>query len=139
MRKFTPYLTSIAFSLCALSTSALAQDLSDKVQQGDITYVTGGIGERETDAIRDAKRDYKLRVVNAGPKGAFVGDAQTVIRDHKGNELLNVNSGPLFYANLPNGKYTMDVTAQGRTQSKSFTVASGKPTNLRFMWDAAKN
>ena len=139
MKTFTHYMAGIALSLCALATSAAAHDLNDKMRHGNITYINGGIGERETDAIRNAKRDYKLHVVNTGPKGAFIGETNTVIRDRAGNEVLNADGGPLFYANLPNGAYKMEVTAQGQTQSKSFTIASGKPTDVRFIWDATQN
>ena len=112
--------------LVTTSTSAIA---NEPQQQGDITYVTGGIGERETESLRSERGKYALRIVNAGAKGAFTGNTHITLLDKEGFELLDVDGGPLLYANLPAGKYTVIAKSEKRTQVKSITIASGKPVD----------
>lgn len=113
---------------------ALASMQPQEIHEGNLTYITGGIGEQSTEALRASKNNYKLRVVNAGPKGAFVGETAIEISDMNGDDVLQVKGGPLFYANLPNGKYKIEVGVQGITQEKTFTISSKKPTDIRFIW-----
>lgn len=86
-----------------------AQGRSDEVMQpmqaGDINYVTGGIGDEERAALHAVESQYNLRVMSASNDGAFVGDTHLVIRNHRGDTLLDAVAGPLFFAKLPYGTY----------------------------------
>ena len=137
---FHPYLSAAtAAALIFTSSLAFAYEPSVEKTQGEITYITGGIGERETEALRAERSKYDLRVINAGKKGAFLGEAHLVIRDAHDKELLNTTVGPLFYANLPDGKYVVEVENQeeAKTKKQSVDVKSGKQATLRFVWKAA--
>jgi len=113
---------------------AMAYQAPEVKHEGEITYVTGGIGERETEALRSVKKDYALRVVNAGPKGAFSGTPHITISSFKGEELFDADVGPLFYANLPKGQYKVAATVGEETKSRTVTIKSGKPADVRFVW-----
>lgn len=124
--------------LVMASSSAFAIEPPAEQTVGDITYITGGIGERETKELRAERQKYDLRVINAGKKGAFIGEANLIIRDSKGEEVLNVDAGPLFYASMPAGRYTVEVEKSDEgVQKKSVTVKSGKQETLRFFWKPA--
>ena len=92
------------------------------------------IGQRDNDALRAERHEYVLHIVNANTDGEFAGDVKIILLDSKGYELLNVDAGPLLYANLPAGKYTVLAIDDGRTQIKSITLIDKKSIIVRFNW-----
>jgi len=91
--------------------------------QGDIAYVTGGVGfdEREAlDAMADQER-MNLKLVFAEPTGPFVSGVQVTIRNQAGEVVLQTQTtGPWMIARLPGGTYRVE--AQLRGQTREFTV-----------------
>ena len=104
------------------------------MQAGNITYLTGGIGDEERAAMQAVKNHYNLSVMSAGISGAFVGDTHLIIRNQQGTELLNTDAGPLFYANLPPGKYTIQAESEGQTRASTVNIAPGRPAHLHLSW-----
>lgn len=118
-----------------LSASAWADDgVLEIQQQGDISYVTGGIGKDESDALRATQTNYNLRIMNADKSWHFSGDTRIVISDLQHNALLDAISGPLFYANLPKGKYIVEGYSGEQTKKQNVTISAGKPAHVRFVW-----
>ena len=122
------------------TSSAWAQDaysdyLPAPQQQGDISYLSGGIGENETEAMNEVKKQYNLRITSANKTGEYRGDTRIVVSDSHGTVLLDtVSAGPLFYTNLPNGRYTVDGYSEGQTTRKTVKIVSGKSTLVNFSW-----
>lgn len=112
---------------------------NESYSHADVTFVTGGIGDNERQAIEAARADYNLHVMSANIDGAFVGDARAVITRKKGNgteEMLSVVAGPLLYVRLPAGTYTLTATLGGQVRKQSFTVAArGKSTHVHLGWN----
>lgn len=109
-------------------------DVLQPVQSGNVTYITGGIGDEERSALDAVKKDYNLRIVSAHTDGAFAGDTRIVIRDHNGDQLVDAAAGPLFYAKLPTGSYTVEATNQGRSKQQHITVGHNKATSVHLSW-----
>lgn len=129
--------TLLAFlALAALSASPVWADDNplEVQQQGNISYVTGGIGKDESDALRVTQANYNLRIMNADKSGHFSGDTRIVISDLQHNALLDAISGPLFYANLPKGKYIVEGYGQEQMKKQTVTIANGKSAHVRFVW-----
>ncbi len=103
-------------------------------QEGNVTYITGGIGEEERDALQLARADYNLHVMNSYRDGSFSGDTHITIFDRAGKQVLTTTAGPLFYANLPAGKYQIVANSNQAEQKKSFTTAGSGQSNLHFVW-----
>lgn len=117
------------------ATPALANDyLFTTRQQGDISYVSGGIGKDEREALQATQNSYNLRILNADKSGHLSGNSRLFIRDAKNNLLLDAISGPIFYANLPKGTYVVEGQSQEQIKTQRITIANGKPTRVRFMW-----
>ena len=131
---FLRILVLTAATVTAVATQAQAAYSVMPYQAGNITYVTGGIGDEERTAIEAVKNEYNLSVISAGKGGAYSGDTNVVIRDKQGQELLNTAAGPLFYAQLPAGSYTIEAQSEGKTRRENITVAQGKPAHVRFSW-----
>lgn len=138
MKIFGRTLTGLALVLSLSALSAVAEPLQ-VMEQGDISYITGGVGEQEATNFESTKNQYQLRVLNADAKGAYVGENHFIIRDKSGNDLLSAEGGPLFYANLPNGNYSITTETGGKSQTKHFTISSGKPADLRFIWNTPQS
>jgi len=130
----TPYVFAAVFAMALYSSSVLADTLPAVQQSGDVTYITGGIGDEERDALKAVKQDYNLRILSAGVQGAYVGDAHIIISDNKGQELLNTNGGPIFYAKLPNGHYAVSEERHEETKKQSIVISASKPTDITFRW-----
>lgn len=122
------------------TTSAWAQsEYSDYLpeihQQEDISYISGGIGENETEALREVKDQYNLRITSADKTGEYRGDTRIIVSDTQGTVLLDATSaGPLFYTNLPNGRYTVDGYSEGQSKRKTIKVVRGKHARVHFSW-----
>jgi len=117
----------------ALSTAAFAQ--IQPMQYNGITYVTGGIGLEEREALEAQSGQYNLKILNSGLQGHFVGEAMLSIRSSNGTEVLNVMSGPEFYANLPAGRYSITATHNGEPKSRQVTIGKSQ-TRIGFAWAA---
>lgn len=103
-------------------------------QVGDIQYITGGIGDEERTSIEAVKKDYNLHVTSAATSGAFVGNTQISILDSNNQPLLTSETGPLFYAKLPDGTYTVEATHNQQTKSEKIKAIANKPISVVFSW-----
>ena len=120
------------------SLGAYAQPVP--VHRGEVTYLTGGIGADEEDAMKAAASNYNLLISNAERDGEFTAGTDLVIRDAKGREVLSArNTGPLFYAQLPAGRYIVDATYNGVERVRSITVGGRNPADIHLIWPQADN
>jgi hypothetical protein len=131
--KYSTY--ALAFALLS-TTPALAEDGSLIVQhQGNIPYVSGGVGREESDALEAAQRDYNLRITSADHRGHFYGNTHVIVRDAKAQTVLDLTGGPLFYAQMPKGRYVVEgSTEDGQTKTQKVNVSGTKPAIVHFSW-----
>lgn len=104
-------------------------------QNGDITYVTGGVGDDERDAIKAQANNYNLHISAASRAGHYMIDNGVTIASKKGQELVNEpNAGPLFYAKLPPGIYVITATNGDQHQSRTVRISPKKSSDVHFTW-----
>lgn len=134
--KHSKYVFAVAVVVALQSSLTLAVEtfLPDIQQQGEIYYLTGGIGAEETVAMESERNDYNLQVMNADKQGHFSGYPHIVIRDMQHNKLLSADSGPLFYVNLPKGHYIVEGSSMEQTKSQKIIISDNKPARVRFVW-----
>lgn len=126
---------SLAVSTILYSPFVHAESfLPDVRTQGDISYITGGVGDEETEAMKSERGDYNLQIMNSDTKGHFAGTRNILISDSKGNELLDADGGPLFYANLPKGRYVIESSSNSQTKKQKVNVSGNKPAVVHFVW-----
>ena len=107
-----------------------------KKSAAGIEYRSGGVGKEERDALLLATKRYSLKIVLAA-KGdrAFVFDAKIRMLDAGGKPVVEADdAGPLFFANLPPGKYKVVATAYGQTKEQTVSVTAAKQTAISFTW-----
>jgi hypothetical protein len=139
-----PYMTTnlhISLLLIALAMIPATPVLGDEIGElpqvqmhGDITYVTGGIGQDESCAMKAAAGNYDLMLTFAERDGSYVADVDVQIIDSSGNAVLQTVSGPLLLANLPAGKYRVQADYNGATRWRTANVGGSHPDRLTFTW-----
>jgi len=132
-------LHSIAASctlLFALSTADAAVDASiaRQTSPSGIAYASGGVGDARQDAMEAIRKDYNLQLTFARPKsGDYVIDVKVKVENAKHENVLEVvSSGPLFFASLPAGKYTVTADAEGQPQTRRATISKRHTSALVF-------
>jgi len=127
-------LTLLAITMVLPARLAWTAELQVQNKNG-VSYVTGGVSDDERTALTNMARDFNLKVTLAIKTGEFLGDAAVRIRDAHGDAVLDANTdGPLFYAKLPPGTYTVTIDRQGKELQKTAQVSSGHQTDLMFSW-----
>jgi hypothetical protein len=99
-----------------------------------VTFVTGGAGTEERDALDAMGHDFNLKLTMALNDGHFVGDVTVRIRDTNGRTVLDtVAKGPLLYAKLDPGTYGVSCTLNGKSQEQTAHVGQGQE-QLKCTW-----
>lgn len=108
---------------------------------GAATYLSGGVGKEEADAMRREAKAYPLRMTFSERRdGEFIVDVPVVITDAQGRRVLDLpNAGPLLYVSLPNGKYKISARFHNVTETKNVTLAGKGGRDVYFNWKSAPN
>lgn len=103
--------------------------------QGNVTYVSGGIGQDEVESMRKMAPDYNLRLMFVGTGGEYLADIDTRIRAANGTVVLAVVSeGPLLYVRLPSGSYRVSATYNGVVRQAMVTVPAHRSAVRTVVW-----
>lgn len=106
-------------------------------QQGNITFVSGGAGDEDRDALKQVESQYNLRLLFAARNGDYLADIAVTLSDARGNAVLDtIADGPIFYARVPPGRYRLTVSNQGQSQSRNISVGGGA-VRQDFYWASA--
>jgi hypothetical protein len=120
------------------SFPAVAEEELIKPQtQGEVTFVNGGVGGDEQNAMQALRADYNLHLLfSIKGTGEYVSDVKVRIADSSGNILLEtVSDGPMLFARLKPGRYRVTVDRDGQVVKRTAIVASTtKRTSLSFTW-----
>jgi len=104
--------------------------------KGDISYVSGGVGASEQEALAKAKSEYNLWLTFAVTgTGAFLSDIPVTISDKAGQVLVEaVSAGPYFYARVPAGTYHLSVDNAGQVKKRTVSVPASGGVSEVFEW-----
>lgn len=107
----------------------------ERQEQNGITYLSGGIGEDEANAIQQTT-GYNLHMTFAiGTENKYIPDVDVVIEKAQGQPVLTLNdAGPLVYVQLPAGKYTVIASRNGEVRREVADIGSGAARKLVFHW-----
>lgn len=126
--------TFIATAMAFTALGVTPVHALENEEMNSIPYVTGGVGDEERETMQAMKPDYNLFIESATKSGAYVGDTKVVISERGGPQIFETNAGPLFYAQLPPGRYTIEGMSQGQVIKKDITISKRKPANIHFQW-----
>jgi hypothetical protein len=122
----------------ALPFSSFAATLPQPKTDHGVTYLSGGIGEDESSAMKAEAKNYPLSVVlSAGKDGAYVAEVPIVIKDAAGEQVLDVKGGPIVLVKLLPGRYTISATRKGEVVHRTVTVKAKGDTRASLHWPKA--
>ncbi|WP_321958373.1 carboxypeptidase-like regulatory domain-containing protein [Burkholderia cenocepacia] len=130
---------ALTAGLAAGATGAYAQSdgLPAARQQGDVTFVSGGVGQDESTAFQRSESQWPLALRFTGKGGEFLADVHVRIVDGKGAEVLKTDArGPYMLVKVPPGRYTVHASYQGSDESRAVTVGSKGGAKAAFQWSA---
>jgi hypothetical protein len=124
--------------VAALAAVAVGAAGVARAAQPDIRLRSGGVGEAEQQAMRDAARDYSLGMSFTNRRGEYVAGVVVSIRDAAGQELVSTTSdGPLMLVDLPPGRYQVQASYAGQPRQQTVVVPPKGRRQLAFSWPSA--
>jgi hypothetical protein len=100
-----------------------------------IAYIYGGIGSDNKEEMEAIRKDYNFRLTFACPhSGQYLADVKVTVENTKSHEkTMDVASGgPLFFAQLPDGKYNVTAEFEGAQQTKTIAIHKNLPRGIVF-------
>jgi hypothetical protein len=118
------------------SFQAVAESMIKPQTQGEVTFISGGVGGDERNAMQAIRGDYNLSLLFfVQGSGEYLSDVKVSITDSKGNTFLEtVSDGPMLLASLKSGRYTVTAELDGQVAHKKATIVGNKRTSLSFIW-----
>jgi hypothetical protein len=126
----------------SLTGGAGAQQATDNAmpqiqRQGDIEFVSGGVGADESHALERARSQWPLGLNFTGSGSDYLADVQVRIVDsHNADVLTATSEGPYMLVRLRPGQYTVHASYKGDEQSKSVTVPAKGSARSTFHWSS---
>ncbi|WP_186159925.1 carboxypeptidase-like regulatory domain-containing protein [Burkholderia gladioli] len=130
------FLLAAALTL-GLAGGAYAQSgLPDVKQQGDVSYVSGGVGLDESNAFQRAEHQWPLSIRFTGAGGEYLSGVHVSIMGHDGEVLKADTRGPYMLVRLAPGAYKVSANYNGKTEMRNVTVPAKGDAKLAFSWAA---
>ena len=125
-------------AFAAPAFSSMGAHLPAEHKAGPVTYMSGGVGTDEANAMKAVEHRYNLAlefVQKARPRDEYLADIGVKVKEHSGKMLLNVDSnGPFLLSRMPAGKYTITASNDGHVLTKVAEVTPKHPARLVFVW-----
>ena len=129
-------IAGIAFAAPAFSSTSA--QLPPEHKAGPVTYMSGGVGTDEVNAMKAAEHRYNLAlefVRKAAPRDEYLAGITVKVKDRSGKMLLDVDSnGPFLLSRMPAGKYTIAASNNGHVLTKIAEVTPKQHSRLVFVW-----
>jgi hypothetical protein len=104
-------------------------------QSGGVTYITGGFGDNQANAFKEAGAKHSVMMVFSETGGAYLADVPVRIKAKGEGANVDIKAaGPYLLVDLPNGSYTAEASHQGKSQTRDFTVSGQKGQRISFTW-----
>jgi hypothetical protein len=137
MNKFRNQLTAI-IGLTLLTVTNFTQAEVPKMHHSgkNITYMTGGIGEDEVDAMRPYAKKFTLNLLfSEGVVGRWATDVNVNIYNEQSESVFRVvGSKPVLYVNLPAGTYTILANNNGIKLRHKLTLEENTNQKVVLNW-----
>ncbi|MGF6767575.1 hypothetical protein P3T18_000045 [Paraburkholderia sp. GAS199] len=125
-----------AQNMTTTASTTLAAGLPAILEQGNVRYVSGGVGHDEAKAMRRAASGWPLSLDFYGPTRDYLADVHVRLEDANGIELLQADSrGPYMLLQLQPGSYTVFARYKNKEQKRTIKVSPTGHVNLPFTFD----
>jgi hypothetical protein len=128
---------------CLLATGLAAQgeELSKPKKYEHTPYLTGGVTETDSLAIRKRGPDYGLQLFfSVDHKPIAAGEVKVKILNQAQETIIDaVADGPLFFVKVDGGRYTVILDRGGDVKEKTFDLIGRRFGQFSFEWEAKAN
>jgi len=136
-RLFSLGVAVTGLALAAPATGTVSQ-LPPTEHAGPVTFISGGTDANQADAMQRATASYPLELDflwGRGAKETEIANVEWSIRNTTGQTLADARStGPMVLASLPDGRYTVTATYDGKALTRDVTVQKGKHDRVVLEW-----
>jgi hypothetical protein len=136
-----PVLFLGAVFLLSSPPCVLARELTEGIVRNETAqgykFMSGGVGTEERNEMMQQANQYDLALSFAARSGDYLSDVNVVITDDRGKEIVNTTTaGPLFYAELPGGRYNIKATYDGHSEEiKGIQIHNGRRFSRLLHWN----
>jgi len=127
-----------AMSAAPAAVGSPMSDLPAPRAQGEVTYLSGGVGLDEANAFKRVAKDYPLELdflAKAKSKDEYLANVKVRIKDARDKLVLSTTSeGPFLLARMPAGKYTISADHDGNIEQRKIEIAAGTHRRVVFEW-----
>jgi hypothetical protein len=100
-----------------------------------VTYVSGGVGSDEKEAMDAARPEYNVHLLFAQGRGEYLSNVKVSVSDANNHAILDtIADGPMLFVNLRPGSYIIRADLDGRVLQKKLNVTSKKSAAVTFLW-----
>jgi hypothetical protein len=104
-------------------------------QQGGVSFVSGGVGQDESQALRSAASQWPLSLRFTARSGEYLADVHVTIDDAHGTSVLDTTSrGPYMLVKVPPGRYSVHASHANISKTSAVTVSASGTARATFAW-----
>ena len=133
-----PGLMALAFIASTQFALAAPEHLPPVQHEGDVTFLTGGVGLGESTAIKDVMHKYPLTLEFVGKArggNEYLSNIPVQVSDMHGHAILKTTTkGPLLLASLPDGRYSVTARHNGKVEHRDVDITSSAHVHELFLW-----
>lgn len=124
--------------ICCISCSVGYAQIPDTQYSQGISYITGGVGEEESQAILAETKQWPLLLELSqieGSRGVWIFGAKVKVLNSQGIVVFDAPAdGPYILINLPAGDYSIEASYEGVVQKRALTLKSNSNQKISIFW-----
>jgi hypothetical protein len=128
----------ILSAACFTFSSMVFAQIPDTQYSQGISYISGGVGEGESEAILTESKQWPLLLELSqleNGRGVWIFGAKIKVLNTKNQVIFDAQAdGPYMLINLTAGQYQIEASYQGSTQKKSVLIQGSGPQKLAIFW-----
>lgn len=122
--------------------AAQAEAPGEALDLSGISYLSGGIGSDEAEAMKAQASHHALALTFAqhtDGQDVYLASVPVVISKDDGTQVLDiVTEGPYLLINLPEGRYHIAATHRQQAKTAEVTIQAGTHVKRTFLWEVAE-
>lgn len=132
------YIKTIFSVICLTCSLMVCAQLPGTQYSQGISYISGGVGEEESQAILSEAKQWPLLLELSqleNGRGVWIFGAKIKILNAKNQVIFDAQAdGPYMLVNLPAGEYLLEGAYQGVIQRRSIAVKTALPQKVNLFW-----
>jgi hypothetical protein len=136
----TNFIAMSAFAFALPAAAAPESNLPAAHHEGAVTYISGGVGQQEADAMQHVAKYYPLELeflLKAKPKDEYLAGVKVRIKDAHDKMVFAVTAdGPFLLARMHAGKYTVSAERNGKVEHRQIEIAAKEHRRVVFEWQS---